>query len=477
MNQGTTNERWDFFLAHVGADSQTAVALYEALSQKARVFLDERSMLPGDPWTRMLPAVLRQSRIIVVLVSPHTRTAWYQDSEIRIALDLLRDYPDRYRVIAMMLDEAAPIHRSDLPYGLEQTVPLSFATCGSLQKVVQRLPDTLNSDEGSLSGGEAESISLIDGVTAFVGEADKGPTWPMRLTSWDDFARYYGQMANLERTYLPLAVRGFFENGGERAYVARVVARDAARAAVRVPTDNSEQHLVFTARSTGVDGNRALVRIRPGSRIGIRITIGAVPEIGVAPPFAVEPGSPQVIMEDFDNLSLGTAGPNPLLAVVNARSELVSVEWSQPWRSDAMPRAGEWGLTGGTDGRSMVEDYVGTPEVPAQQRRGLAAVASLDDVAIVCVPDATHPRFSLSEQEVLTASIVAHCERYKSFGILSTRPDQDGETVPTAPADTSAAAVYLPWIRVPSLEGGMSVLVPPVGHIPLTPRVDALPAR
>jgi hypothetical protein len=50
MNQGTTNERWDFFLAHAGADSQTAVALYEALSQKARVFLDERSMLPGDPW-------------------------------------------------------------------------------------------------------------------------------------------------------------------------------------------------------------------------------------------------------------------------------------------------------------------------------------------------------------------------------------------------------------------------------------------
>ena len=151
MNQDTTEERWDFFLAHAGADSKMAVALYEALSQKARVFFDERSMLPGDPWTHVLPAVHGQSRIIVVLVSSNTRNAWYQDSEIRIALDLVRDYPDRYRVIALLLDEAAPIHQSELPYGLEQTVTLSCAKCGSLETVVQRLLDTLNSDEGVVS--------------------------------------------------------------------------------------------------------------------------------------------------------------------------------------------------------------------------------------------------------------------------------------------------------------------------------------
>lgn len=141
MKEDAVGQRWDFFLAHAGVDTPSALRLYEMLSPHARVFLDERSMLPGDPWTHVLPAVLKQSQIIVVLVSPNTRNAWYEDSEIRIALDLLRDFPERYRVIALLLDESSSIPRSDLPYGLEQTVPLSLAKCGGWQQVVQRLLD------------------------------------------------------------------------------------------------------------------------------------------------------------------------------------------------------------------------------------------------------------------------------------------------------------------------------------------------
>ena len=458
-------EQWDFFLAHAGADTGLALALYDLLARNARVFLDERSMRPGDVWTRVLPAVLRQSRITVVLVSAHTRTAWYQESEIRIALDLVRDDPDRYRVVALLLDEKAPIRRSDLPYGLEQTVTLSWAACGSLEKVVEHLLDTLHSDETARSGGEVARLDLTDAVTAFVGEAESGPASPVLLTSWDDFTRHYGQTADLERTYLPVAVRGFFENGGERAYVVRVIARDAARALVRIPTADPNQHLLFTARSTGAHGNEIVVNGRPGSRIGVRLTIGTVAETGAEAPSAVRTEVRRTDVEDFDNLSPGLAGPNPLLEIVNARSALVSVESDQPSRGEAMPEIGEWRLAGGADGLSTVQDYIGSPEVSPEHRTGLAAVAALDDVAIVCVPDATHPRFSVSEQEELTASIIAHCERYVSLGILGTRPDQDCDTAPLAPADTSSAAIYFPWIRIRDPHGGDPVLVPPVGHI------------
>lgn len=102
---------------------------------------------------------------------------------------------------------------------------------------------------------------------------------------------------------------------------------------------------------------------------------------------------------------------------------------------------GECRLAGGADGRSTVQDYIGSPEVAPEHRSGLAAIAALDDVGIVCVPDATHARFSAAEQQELTASILAHCERCVSFGILAA-PHQDADAAPRAPADTSCAALH-----------------------------------
>jgi phage tail sheath protein FI len=471
MNEGSTSQRWDFFLAHAGADTSIAIALYDALSPHARVFLDERTMLPGDPWTSVLPAVLQQSRIIVALVSLHTRTAWYQDSEIRIALDLLRDYPDRYRVIALLLDETAPIRRSDLPYGLEQTVPLSVAKCGGLQQVVQRLLETLRAhadrldSEGADSVSSHQPVSLVDSTTAFVGQTERGPTSPILLTSWDDFARYFGRPLDCKSTYLPLAVRGFFENGGERAYVARVIASFATRAVVHITTDDPEQHLIFAARSVGAWGNRVLIRVQRGSRIGVRISIQLNSEMGAVFNADGQPSESSMTTEDFDNLSLASNGPNPILKVINSRSQLTSVEWTQEGRSDSMPNAGEWALTGGIDGPASVGDYIGTIDVAAQDRSGLASVALLDDVAIVCVPDATHPRFSSDDQQAFIEYIVTYCEQHKTFAILNTRSDQVKKGLLTAPADSSAAAIYFPWITVPGFEVGTSITIPPVGHI------------
>jgi phage tail sheath protein FI len=471
MKEDAINQRWDFFLAHAGVDTPSAVELYEALSPHARVFLDERSMLPGDPWTHVLPAVLKQSRIIVVLVSPNTRNAWYQDSEIRIGLDLLRDFPDRYRVIALLLDETSSISRSELPYGLEQTVPLSLAKCGGMQQVVQRLLDTLHFDESRLDREEADSItahapvSLVDNTTAFIGETGKGPTWPILLTSWDDFTRYFGQPLDPKRTYLPLGVRGFFENGGERAYIARVVAHDTSRAVVRIATEDPQQHLIVAARSVGGQGNRILVRVQRGSRIGVRLSVELTVETDAASLTNDQQDSAQGVLEDFDNLSLTTTGPNPLLRVIDGRSEWISVEWAQPNRCPAMPSTGEWPLTHGADGRASVSDYLGTLQLSPPDRTGLAAITSLEDVGIVCVPDAVHPRLMPNEQEALTRSIVAHCEQHRSFAILSTGTGQGERDVPTAPADSSAAAIYCPWITVPDIAGGASISIPAVGHI------------
>lgn len=60
------------------------------------------------------------------------------------------------------------------------------------------------------------------GVTACVGLAERGPvSQPTLLTSYEDFVRTFG--AEIDGSYSAVAVRAFFENGGERMYFTRTV--------------------------------------------------------------------------------------------------------------------------------------------------------------------------------------------------------------------------------------------------------------
>lgn len=467
-----SNQRWDFYLIHSEVDRLSALELYEVLSPHARVFLDERSIIPGDNWSRVLPVVLKQSRIIVVLVSPNTRNAWYENSEIRITIDLLRDFSDRYRVITLLLDNVSPIHRSNLPYGLEQTVSISLSECGGgWQQVIQRLLDTLHFGEGERHHDEVNSssssspVALVDSTTALVGETEKGPTWPILLTSWEDYLRYFGHPLDLERTYLSIAVRGFFENGGERAYVARVVGYNASRAMVHIPTEDPNQYLIVSAQSVSAQDNCILIRAQRGSRIGVRLSVERTIEPDTAWLTGNQQGRDQIVLEDFDNLSLTAPGPNPLVDVINRKSEWISVEWAQADSCPSMPITGNWHLISGSDGQASVRDYLGMEELPGPDRMGLSSLALLADIGIICVPDAVHSRFTPNEREELIRAILVHCERHKRFAILSHGSEQGEHNVPTAPADSSSAAIYCPWITVPNVFREGAVSVPAIGHI------------
>ena len=76
----------------------------------------------------------------------------------------------------------------------------------------------------------------IEGVststTGFAGPTERGPTRPRLVTSWQDYARWFGGYIDrapfnaapfaMTDYALPYAVRGFFDNGGQRLFVARV---------------------------------------------------------------------------------------------------------------------------------------------------------------------------------------------------------------------------------------------------------------
>src|SRR5262245_4459106 len=76
----------------------------------------------------------------------------------------------------------------------------------------------------------------IEGVptstSALLGEAERGSTTPRLVTSYKDYQRWFGDVYAATK-FLPYAANGFFENGGKRAFICRLVG-DAATIASAV---------------------------------------------------------------------------------------------------------------------------------------------------------------------------------------------------------------------------------------------------
>src|SRR5215813_3041522 len=78
----------------------------------------------------------------------------------------------------------------------------------------------------------------IEGVststTGFVGQTARGPLQPRLVTSFVDFQRWYGGIIDPAISFLPLGVQGYFDNGGQRAYIARVTGNGAIAAGLDI---------------------------------------------------------------------------------------------------------------------------------------------------------------------------------------------------------------------------------------------------
>src|SRR3954465_9634667 len=73
----------------------------------------------------------------------------------------------------------------------------------------------------------------IEGVStstaAFLGETERGPTMPLLVTSFNEYRRHFGGAFGADK-FMPYALSGFFENGGQRAFICRIVADGTASA-------------------------------------------------------------------------------------------------------------------------------------------------------------------------------------------------------------------------------------------------------
>jgi hypothetical protein len=98
----------------------------------------------------------------------------------------------------------------------------------------------------------------IEGVptstSAFLGETERGPIRPRLVTSYTEYNRWFGGVF-ADGRYMPHVASGFFENGGKRLYVCRIVG-DGANTANKTFGD-------FVVRAAGqARGDESLGQVR-----------------------------------------------------------------------------------------------------------------------------------------------------------------------------------------------------------------------
>ncbi|MBI3785382.1 MAG: phage tail sheath family protein [Deltaproteobacteria bacterium] len=313
----------------------------------------------------------------------------------------------------------------------------------------------------------------IEGVSTstagFVGATERGPTEARLVTSWSDFLRWYGGYVP-DVSYLPHAIQGFFDNGGQRCFVARVVGDQAGTAVGSIGTLN-----VF-ASGHGTWGNKIMVKVSDASQVGrpwSRVSIlyfknppapadfvdptSSKPE-DLANPKRREPD----VLEVFDNLTHLGGASNNVATVLNASSRLVRVEWSGA--AQKLPNQDFAALaTQGNDGAALTAaEYIGDLSKPVDKLTGLAALESIDEISLLSVPDEVRQGLS-----TITDEVINQCERlHDRFGIISTTQGQsDAGHVARPGRDTSYAGFYYPWIEIFDTSINDTRLIPPSGHV------------
>jgi phage tail sheath protein FI len=363
----------------------------------------------------------------------------------------------------------------------------------------------------------------IEGVgtstTAFVGPTGKGPfranendNSPLELlTSYGDFERMYGGFADLgsgaaaRPNYVAHAVQAFFNEGGSRLYVARVVGAGAtlATGAVTPPAAPAGGQVHFVSRFPGAAGNGAitvrevvspaaratmdnapagsLLRTGPAGALAHHVKAGADwrpaanPADAAADPAVLAGADPRIVTltltardadgneTAYDNLGFGRDHPRwaghvlagtpsrradqllNLFAIEIGADATASMLHDALFQGAVANAQGELvrdiALSGGTDG--------GVPTA-VQYSLALGQIASLEDVSIVAAPGSS--TLAAADAQTVASALIAHAEGRRAYriAVLDTPPGQTpGQArVLRGQLDSRYAALYYPWVMV-----------------------------
>jgi phage tail sheath protein FI len=334
-----------------------------------------------------------------------------------------------------------------------------------------------------LSTGPRPIEGVSTSTAAFLGITERGPEYPFLVTSWLEYQRWFGTYLPETVSYLPHAVQGFFDNGGQRLFVARILGPNAAF------TRRVVGNLVISALGRGAWGNRIYIRTEPAANATknpewFKLTLlyfSVTPDpfvdpLSTVPADLANPNRREpTYVEQFDDLVHTPGASNSVETVINAASHLVRVWFTPdgpaPIAADAIgafePLEGN-----GADGDEVdPAAYDGNLDAidPSSTRasellgrgRGFAAIEAVDDVALLAVPDEVR-----DGSGTITRTVIRQCERLKDrFGIVSSLPGRSDVQPVQPPEDTTYGAFYYPWIEIYNPQTKRMMRMPPTGHV------------
>ena len=293
---------------------------------------------------------------------------------------------------------------------------------------------------------EVAGTPPVEGVSTatagFVGIAQKGRVGEAVLvTNWSQFVNEFGGF--IDNSYLAYAVRGFFENGGSRAYIVRAVHYDVdentgahaktSEVATTQLLASTKPVLTVNAKNDGAWGNDIKVEVLAGEVKG---------------KFTLNVYYKDELVESYKEVDMKT------IEVETKTSAFIEVIVKGDTVPDTTPKTA---LVGGLNGiEGMVdEDY----------KYSLTAFDSVP-VNLLAIPGVTSVGVQKGLLDYATArgDVFAVTEVPMGLGIKEARD----YVVKEANLSSEFGAIYYPFIRVSDPIGlgkNPTKLVPPSGHI------------
>lgn len=349
-------------------------------------------------------------------------------------------------------------------------------------------------------GRPAEPSPLHTDVAGFIGRTRRGPRLDSkgrvvatRVEGWRRFVRDFGGLdADLTLTY---ALRGYFENGGRVAYVARVNGQDDRLATSNKVWDLSKA-LTRDVPPPEADGppNRYRFKASSPGRWGEGVRVNVVVRRARPSRYSLVPRTDVPACVEVD-LIISAPGETTeyftgLDPTVSARDEregrgatianrLADESLLARLEPAGEPKPNEEAIVAGNFDLALKEKSEPTPSL-AEYLDAARALGDQPEVALLAVPSLWDDLKRASDQlGVLKALVEQATELYDRLVLIDPPPelkDADGFARLTeelrrelGAADVlKAAALYAPWLRAPDPFGGVARPlrdVPPSGHV------------
>jgi len=336
-----------------------------------------------------------------------------------------------------------------------------------------------------------EVSPLRSDVAGFLGRTRRGQIGqPVRVEGWRDYLREFGGLLkNSSTTY---AIRGYFENEGEVAYVVRLCGDGATSASAEWKIGELDSQGQWTPDSpkSFVFARYRIEATSPGEWAkGTRVIISyRLLGVSGSPEVDLEVQAPDEPPEFFSGLALDN-----LDSEIAARSLLIRLIPDEPARQCNLMGPGpghlkwDYTLQGGTEGHMpSKQDYLAAIQRLGEEDQVVAATAPSLEIALVAVPGLYEDLSDSDEQQEVLLALIEQAEQLHNRLVLVDVPT-DKETVGDAIKGASpaiqwlgalrdqeddqlmrSAAVYHPRLWVPDPLGGVAHplrSVPPSGHV------------